>query len=72
MTDYTLTLTPDEFDELFRCLRLVEKTDAINLICNEHDPSRAALRERNAIQNKIIGKMMDAERRRKEAWATCR
>lgn len=72
MTDYTLTLTPEEFNELFRCLRLIEKTDAINLICNEHDPSRAALRERNAIQNKIIGKMMDAERRRKEAWATCR
>ena len=69
--DYTMDLTAAEFDELFRCLRLVEKTDAINLICDEHNPSRAALRERNALQNKIIGKFMDAERKRKEGQ-TCR
>lgn len=61
-----MTFTPEEFDELERCLKTVEKADYINLLCDEHNKNRKLLSQRNKIQNAIIGKFMDVKRKKKE------
>ena len=35
MADYTITLTPEELDELNRIVRMQSRADSINLICNK-------------------------------------
>lgn len=65
MANYILELTQEEFDELEQIVKMEEKCGAINLITNGKSPEKAKLRERNRVQNLIIGKMMDARREAK-------
>lgn len=62
MTDYTLSLTAEEFDELERIVRAQYRVDGIQLICSGKE-SKAALRKRTQIQGRIVGQIMDARRR---------
>ena len=68
MTDYTLTLTQDELDELDRIVRMQSRADSINLICNktEKGTTKAVLKARCAIQSKLVGKLMDIQRKSRE------
>ena len=66
MADFTITFAADELEELDKSVRAQARDDGIALISCEGKETKTALRERCAVQSRIIGKIMDVERKAKE------
>lgn len=66
MADFAITFAADELEELDKIVRAQARDDGIALIICDGKETKAALRERCAVQSRIIGKIMDAQRRERE------
>lgn len=63
MTDYTISLTPEELDELEQCVKAEERISFTWLMDHGREKESRKLAVRNKYQNRIIGKIMDARRK---------
>lgn len=66
MTDYTISLTPEELDELEQCVKAEERVTFTWLMDHGKEKGGRKMAAQNKIQNRIIGRVMDARRKERE------
>lgn len=66
MDDYTLSLTAEELDELEKCIKSEERISFTWLMDHGKEKGSRKMAEQNKLQNRIIGRVMDARRKASE------